>query len=121
MKSGSSWNWRTVCTLGFQPVVGRKHAVPFVQAAAGGGFRVLRVEGQQHEFVGLVLLQLRDGFAGEGMPVAHGDDDAGVEIGSQFAFERRGLSEGVFEDGRTAADFRVVMLPRGVRAIVAMR
>ncbi len=31
------------------------------------------------------------------------------KAGSQFAFERGGLSEGKFEDGRTAADFRIVM------------
>ena len=59
--------------------------------------------------MGLVLLQFRDGFVGEGMPVAHGHYDAGIEGGSEFPFEGGGLLEGEIEDGGTAADFRIVV------------
>ena len=55
-----------------------------------------------------MLLEFEDGFAGERMPVAHGHNYTRVETAAQFAFQRRGLPQGKFENRRTAPDFRIV-------------
>ena len=91
------------------PAVGMETARPFIQAAAGGGLGVLRIERQQHQIVGSVLLHLVDRLFGEGVPVTHRDGDARVEVVAEFGLERRRLPPGVLEDRAAAADFRVVM------------
>ncbi len=84
---------------------------PFVQAAAGSGAGEVRIKRQENNFIATGRLELRDGFHGKGMPVAHGDKAAGINAGSvEPGLKRARLLLGKAPDGRTAADHRVVML-----------
>lgn len=91
--------------------IGFVEAVPFLEAAAGGGEGIVRVEREEDEFVGRRAGGDRgDGFGCVWMPVAHGDVDAGVD----FSCDERGLEGGRLllgetADGRTASYFSVVL------------
>src|SRR2546429_6589293 len=49
--------------------------VPFVKTAAGGRFRVLRIEWQQDQFLLGFLLHCPNGLLSQGMPVPHGNEN----------------------------------------------
>src|SRR5262249_20868432 len=77
------------------PAVARPEgALPLVEAAAGGGLRILRIERHENDLLGRVTLEFRDRFACEWMPVAHRDYDSRIDISAQLAFERGGLAGG---------------------------
>src|SRR5450755_1537409 len=91
--------------------IAAQQSVPFVQAAARGGARVLRIKRKQDHFIALRRAKLRDGFAGKRMPITHGDETACVETGfGQGRFQSAGLPLGEPPDGRASADHRVMML-----------
>src|SRR5580700_2645950 len=82
-----------------------EQALPLVQAAARGSRRVLRIQRQQHDFIALRRLELRDGFAGKRMPVAHGYETASVQtLIRELGFERPRLALGEAPDGRASAN-----------------
>src|SRR5207245_10222183 len=57
------------------------------------------------------VLELGDGLGGEGMPVAHGYEAAGVYAKRlQSGLERAGLTLGEAPDGRAAANHGIVVL-----------
>ena len=84
-------------------------AVPFLQAAAGGGEGIVRIERKQHQFVVGRAFQRCDGLFGAGMPVAHGHDGARGNVQAQRRFEGLGLPLGEAPDGRASADFGIVL------------
>jgi hypothetical protein len=72
---------------------------------------MLRIQGQENDFVATSAQNLVNGFAGKGMPVAHRDKAVGVEsLIPQFYFQRTGLPFRMPPDGRASADGGVVML-----------
>src|SRR5208282_4720445 len=88
-----------------------KEPLPLIQAAARGGRGILRIQRQQNHLVELRGPELCNGFAGEGMPVAHCDKATGVEsLTDQLRFQSLRLPLGETPDGRSSADSRVVML-----------
>src|ERR1019366_8039349 len=84
-------------------------AVPLVHAALRGGFRELRIEGEEEYLFGREAFQLGDGGAGERVPVAHGYDYPCVQVAAEGRFQGGGLASREIQDGRLAADFGVVM------------
>src|ERR1700678_2668525 len=63
-------------------------AVPFAQAAAGGGEGIVWIERQQNQFVVGFAFQRGYRFRGVGMPVAHGHDGARVEMRAESFLPR---------------------------------
>src|SRR5579863_6248117 len=93
-------------------------AAPFFQAAERGGEGVVRIKRQQNESVEWRRRPYRvDSFLCERMPVAHGDEAAGVEIGRERGFESARLKFGEPTDRRLAAD-SVVMFANDSGAAV---
>ena len=99
------------------PSVRLEAPFPFVQAAAGGGAGILRIERQQHDLLRRVRLQLANGFRGERMPIAHGHHHARIEIAPQLGLQRPRLPLGKLQDRRAAPDLRIMMphVPRARR------
>ena len=91
------------------PAVGVEMARPLVEAAAGRGLGVLRVEGQQDELGRGMPLHFLDCGVGERMPVAHRDGHASIVVAAQDPFERDGLAIREFQNRALAADFAVMM------------
>ena len=88
-----------------------EQALPFVQAAAGRGGGILRIQGQQNHFVAVRRPELRNGFAGKRMPVAHGHKAARIQsLLRQLGLERQRLPFGEAPDGRASANRRIVVL-----------
>src|ERR1700688_3725578 len=88
-----------------------KQSPPLIQAAPGGGRRILRAQGQQHNLVALRRSELGYGFAGKAMPVAHSHKAAGVEtLIFELNLQRPRLLIGETPDGRTSANGCVMML-----------
>ena len=78
---------------------------PLIQAAARGGAGILRIERKQHDLIALGCPQMFNRFRGEGMPVAHGHEAAGVHAGfRQLELQGAGLLFGKAPDGRASAD-----------------
>ena len=89
-----------------------KQPIPLVQAAAGGGARILRIERQQHDFIAIRGAQLLDRLGGERMPVAHGHKAAGVnaQIVRAAVCKRAACCSVKRRMGEAAADGGIVML-----------
>jgi hypothetical protein len=88
-----------------------KQSSPFVEAAAGCGARILRVEREEYNFVALGGAELFNRLGGKGMPVAHGHETTCIHtIGSEFVAQRASLLFGEAPDGRSSPDRLVVML-----------
>ena len=97
--------------MGVFSKVGAEEAFPLIQAAAGCGGRVLRIQGKQNHFIAVRRAELGDCFAGEWVPVAHGHKTAGVQAAPrQLGFERNRLPLREVPDGRASADGGVVVL-----------
>src|ERR1035438_187834 len=85
--------------------------LPFVQAAPRRGGGVLRIQGQQNHLATLRSSQFCDGFAGKGMPVAHGNETARIKsLTDQLGLESPCLLLGEAANGRPSADGGVVVL-----------
>ena len=80
---------------------------PGGEAAAGRCRAVVRVKGDEDDLVGVPGLHGAGGLDAEGVPVAHGDETAGVEIG-ESALEGAGLLFGELSQGALAAEDGVV-------------
>src|SRR5271155_2807529 len=90
-------------------------ALPFLQAAASGGKRILRVKRQKDEFLEWQSFESSDCFGSIRMPVAHGHNRARGDVRAQGRLESPRLLLRKAADGRSAADFGVV-LAHGLRA-----
>ena len=82
-------------------------AVPFLQAAAGGGKGIVRVERQQHELVEGRAVERGDGLRSVRTPVAHGHDGARGNMRAQRRFESARLLLREAANRRASADFGV--------------
>ena len=84
-------------------------AIPFLQAAAGGRERIMRIKRQQNEFVIRLALERGDGLGSAGMPIAHGDNGARGKVRSQSHFQGTRLLLGKTANGRATANCGVVL------------
>src|ERR1700675_297011 len=64
-------------------------AAPLVQAAAHGRARIMRIERQEDDFVAARGLKLFHGFSRKRMPIAHGDEAAGLDSCRQQGIFKR--------------------------------
>ena len=75
-------------------------APPFVEAAARGCARILRIKRQQDDLITTGSAQLLHSFAGKGMPVAHGDKATRVHAAvRELQLQAAGLLLGETADG----------------------
>ena len=90
-------------------------AIPFLEAAAGRGERIVRIKRKQHQLVERGAFQRLDRLFGVRMPIAHRHDRARRYVDSQSSLERLRLPLGQPPDRRATADFSV-MLAHTLRA-----
>ena len=83
--------------------------VPFLEAAAGSGKRIVRIERQHHEFVEWLAFERSNRFRRIGVPITHGDDSARGNMGTQSLFERFSLLLRETANRRAAANFGIVL------------
>ena len=83
-------------------------AAPFLEAAERGGVGIVGIEREQDEFVEMAGgFEGGDGVFGERLPVAHGGDGYGIDVGLEGADKAGALAFGEDGDGRAAADHGV--------------
>ena len=83
-------------------------AAPFFEAAERGGVGIVGIEREEDEFIETAgRFEGGDGVFGERLPVAHGGDGDGIDVGLEGLDEADALAFGENADGRAAANHGV--------------
>jgi hypothetical protein len=81
---------------------------PFFEATESGGVGIVRVKREEDKFIeGASGFECGDGVFGERLPVAHGGDSDGIDVGLEGFDEADALAFGENADGRAATNHGV--------------